>query len=109
MNNSHLHRAVLASKLSPPTISTQQVARLRIHEQVLASQAIKVILVQAPAGFGKTTAMIQCRAALQAQGIDCAWLTLDTRDNDPARFLTGLDAALASISEESPTPFDSSV
>ncbi|HEX9157869.1 MAG TPA: hypothetical protein VF827_07590, partial [Syntrophales bacterium] len=52
----------------------------------------KLVLVQAPAGFGKTTVMLQWIAALQGQDKATAWLTLDEGDNDAGRFLAYLIA-----------------
>jgi LuxR family maltose regulon positive regulatory protein len=54
-----------------------------------------MVLVRAPAGFGKTTAMIQAHARLEEAGVDTAWLTLDRADNDASRFLASLAMATA--------------
>ncbi len=51
-------------------------------------------LISAPAGFGKTTLVSEWVAAC---GRPVAWLSLDAGDNDPARFLTYLIAALQTI------------
>jgi LuxR family maltose regulon positive regulatory protein len=50
-----------------------------------------LILISAPVGFGKTTLLAEwiARASLPA-----AWLSLDDGDNDPARFLGYVIAAL---------------
>ena len=48
----------------------------------------------APAGFGKTTLVSEWLAAC---GQPLAWLSLDAGDNDPARFLTYLIAALQTV------------
>lgn len=95
-------RVLLASKLNPPTTTASQVARTRVRELVRMAQSVKLILVRAPAGFGKTTAMVQCRAQLEESGIGTAWLTLDSGDNDASRFLTCLAAAVAQITSEQP-------
>lgn len=54
----------------------------------------KLTLISAPAGYGKTT-------LLSAWATHCelpvAWLTLDSGDDDPVRFVTYLVAALCSI------------
>ncbi|MGF1505873.1 MAG: LuxR C-terminal-related transcriptional regulator [Anaerolineae bacterium] len=56
----------------------------------------QLILISAPAGFGKTT----CAAAwLETLDLPAAWLTLDPVDDDPARFLAYLTAALRQIDE----------
>jgi LuxR family maltose regulon positive regulatory protein len=88
-------RAVLASKLNPPRNNVDQVIRKRVRELVCTNGTGKLVLVRAPAGFGKTTLLAQCRDQLQACGVDTAWLTLDSGDNDPSRFLACLSSAIA--------------
>ncbi|HEX8599999.1 MAG TPA: LuxR C-terminal-related transcriptional regulator [Chloroflexia bacterium] len=55
----------------------------------------KLTLIAAPAGFGKTTLVSEWVAGCDRR---VAWLSLDEGDNDPARFLTYLIAALRTIS-----------
>jgi LuxR family maltose regulon positive regulatory protein len=50
-----------------------------------------LVLVSAPAGFGKTTLLAEWAA--QAD-LTLAWLSLDEGDNDPNRFLRYVIAAL---------------
>lgn len=88
---------ILPSKLHPPRTSSAQVARTRLMELVRAAAPGKLIVVRAPAGFGKTTVLVQCRALLLERGVDSAWLTLDGGDNDPSRFLACLAAAVAQM------------
>jgi len=88
--------AVLESKLNPPTARSWQIRRSHLRERFHGSNA-KLVLIWAPAGFGKTTAMSQCMAELQANGVDTAWLTLDQADNDVSRFLYSLEAAVARL------------
>ena len=57
----------------------------------------KLTLISAPAGFGKTTLVSEWVAGC---GRPVAWLSLDEGDNDPARFLTYLVAALQTIANE---------
>ncbi|WP_231973307.1 LuxR C-terminal-related transcriptional regulator [Variovorax sp. HW608] len=63
---------------------------------------VKLVLVRAPAGFGKTTAMVQLRESLQERGVATAWLTLDRADNDVPRFLASLSAAATQLGLECP-------
>jgi LuxR family maltose regulon positive regulatory protein len=93
-------RAVLASKLNPPRTSADQVIRKRVRELVRTSGTGKLVLVRAPAGFGKTTVMAQCRDQLHESGVDTAWLTVDSGDNDPSRFLACLSAAVAHLTSD---------
>ena len=57
----------------------------------------KLILVSAPAGFGKTTLVSEW---LGQSNLPAAWLTLDKDDNDLARFLIYLIAALETAQAE---------
>ena len=54
----------------------------------------KLTLISAPAGFGKTTLVSEWIACC---GRPVAWLSLDERDNDPARFISYLVKALQTI------------
>lgn len=67
---------------------------------VCTSQSVKLILIRAPAGFGKTTTMVQCRTRLEESGIDTIWMTLDRADNDASRFLSCLAAAVTDMTED---------
>ena len=52
-------------------------------------------VVCAPAGFGKTTALVSCLETLQQP---VAWLSLDDADNAPRRFVEYIVAALQTVS-----------
>ena len=52
--------------------------------QDLAGTAVKLVLVDAPAGFGKTTLVAQWRAS-PAEERSFAWISLDDNDDDPGR------------------------
>jgi LuxR family maltose regulon positive regulatory protein len=59
-----------------------------------------LILISAPAGFGKTTLLTEWLAAGPAAPADerlAAWLSLDRADNDPASFWTYVIAALQTV------------
>jgi len=74
------------------------VQRASICDEVCnAPPAVRVVLFTAPAGFGKTTVMQQCRRRLVAAGVDAAWVALQPTDNNPSRLLAGLAEAVRSI------------
>ncbi|RJG24687.1 helix-turn-helix transcriptional regulator, partial [Massilia cavernae] len=87
--------ALFSTKITPPAIVPGQVMRPALSDLICNVNTAKLVLVRAPAGFGKTTAMIQARARLQEAGVDTAWLTLDSADNDASRFLASLAMATA--------------
>lgn len=96
----------LAAKLRPPLPSPFQVERRALCDAICAAGFVKLVLVRAPAGFGKTTAMQQCRARMEASGLPTAWLTFDRADNDVPRFLHSIAAALDQILPPLPAPHD---
>jgi LuxR family maltose regulon positive regulatory protein len=86
----------LESKFNPPAHDASQVARAGLCETICRG-AGQLVLVRAPAGFGKTTAMMQARVRLEDAGVATAWLTLDRADNDVSRFLNCLDTAVRQL------------
>src|SRR6266480_3860103 len=85
---------ILATKLYIPPLRPNVVSRPRLLERLNEGLHRKLILIAAPAGFGKTTLISEW-----VEGIErpTAWLSLDEGDNDPTRFLTYLVAALQTI------------
>src|SRR5215469_14747743 len=86
---------LLATKLYQPRPRAQLVPRVQLVERLQQGLSGALTLASAPAGFGKTTLISQWLAGCARP---VAWLSLDERDNDPARFLTYLVAALQTIS-----------
>ncbi len=85
---------ILATKLYLPPLRPNVVSRPRLLERLNEGLYRKLILISAPAGFGKTTLLSAWVAFIDRQ---VAWLSLDEGDSDPARFLTYLVAALRTI------------
>jgi len=85
---------LLTSKLSPPAVSRYSVDRTDICAHVFLAFGTKVVLIRAPAGFGKTTVMAQLYDRYRKEGTAVAWLNLDEADNDLPRFLSYLLVAL---------------
>jgi LuxR family transcriptional regulator, maltose regulon positive regulatory protein len=82
---------LLATKLYLPRLQAGFVARPRLLDQLGQALGRDLILVCAPAGFGKTALL----ADWARQGRwPIAWLSLDAADNDPARFWRHVVAAL---------------
>jgi LuxR family maltose regulon positive regulatory protein len=88
---------VQKSKLTAVSLSSSSVVRTEITDLIARSGSARLILFRAPAGFGKTTAMLQYRDSLQRVGITTAWLTLDPLDDDFRRLLIHLIAAFDQV------------
>lgn len=88
--------ALQKTKLYPPPSWTGQVERpcLLARLDGLFSRDCRFVLISAPAGSGKTTLMVQWLTHNGSSPLCCAWLSLDERDNHPARFFSYLIAAL---------------
>jgi LuxR family maltose regulon positive regulatory protein len=97
--------SLLATKLYVPPIRPELVSRPRLIERLNAGLVIRDVfcraltVISAPAGFGKTTLASEWvqRLGDASQPIAVAWLSLDEGDNDPARFLAYLLAALRTV------------
>jgi LuxR family maltose regulon positive regulatory protein len=73
---------LLVTKLHPPPARHQMVVRDRLLERLRPVPGLKLTVVAAPAGCGKTTLLGTWRE-LEATQRPLAWLTLDEGDNDP--------------------------
>lgn len=81
-------------KAQPPRLAATAMARPRLMQALASVQPCPILLLVAPAGYGKTTLMAQWAAHLQAQGACAIWLGLDGGDSTPGRFLDGLALVL---------------
>ena len=108
---------ILATKLYVPPPRPRAVLRPRLIGRLSEgiSSGRRLTLLSAPAGFGKTTLVSEWvsgrmkaevgrmreenlhSSSLLLHPFKVAWLSLDAGDNDPARFLTYLIAALQTI------------
>ncbi|MBK9925083.1 MAG: NACHT domain-containing protein [Anaerolineales bacterium] len=86
---------VLATKLFIPPSPPKVVIRSRLLGQLDAGLHHKLIVISAPAGFGKSTLVSEWIAGC---GRPTAWLSLDENDNDVTRFLIYCIGALQTIS-----------
>ncbi len=98
---------LLKTKLQVPVLPSHYVKRGRLIDQLVLRPETGFILVTAPPGFGKSTLIADwCRSMVRDSGCVggtdnatplTAWISIDERDNDPARFWSyvyaGLNAA----------------
>lgn len=89
--NSEKRHIFLKSKLTIPPLRESLVRRPSLTAQLNEGAKRALTLVSAPAGFGKSTALAQWTAH---SPIPVAWLSLDEKDNEPARFFSYLARAL---------------
>jgi LuxR family maltose regulon positive regulatory protein len=84
---------LLTTKIQVPPLPPKTVRRARLLEALDRGLQpnLRLTLISAPAGYGKTTLL---SAWIQDRGSPAAWLSIDESDNDPIRFLSYLLAAL---------------
>ncbi len=85
---------ILATKLYVPQPPSTLISRPRLIQKLDQCFDKKLTLVSAPAGFGKTTLLSDC---VTNCGRLVSWLSLDSGDNDFARFFSYVIAALQTI------------
>ena len=81
------------TKLHGPGWRKEWVNRPRLFRAFTGPASAKLVLVNAPAGFGKTTLLAQWRSTA-AEGRPVAWLSLDRGDDDPGRLWWHVVSAL---------------
>jgi LuxR family maltose regulon positive regulatory protein len=105
---------ILEAKLYPATGTGRPLPRPKLDGCLdVLDGRYPVVVVVAPAGYGKSTLLTRWYARLLAQGVHCAWLSFDEDDDDLARFTRHLMAALqradprigAAVGENLPADF----
>src|SRR3954452_22613342 len=100
---SELPFAAVEAKIQRPVLRDGLVARTRLLESLAATpERISLILVTAPAGYGKTTMLSQW-ATEDAR--EFAWVTVDEADGDPVRLAGHVALALHRIEPLDPAVF----
>jgi LuxR family transcriptional regulator, maltose regulon positive regulatory protein len=90
---------LLETKFHAPRRRRGVVARPRLEARLDPAQLPALTLVSAPAGFGKTTLLAEWLASV-GQDARVAWVSLDSRDNDPHLFCAYLVAAVRAVAGE---------
>jgi LuxR family maltose regulon positive regulatory protein len=88
---------LLQTKLHIPPVRCEIVRRPRLLDAVNSRPQLKLALITAPAGFGKTTL---ASAWLSQTKKRVAWVSVDEGENDLKRFLTYMLTALHQIASE---------
>lgn len=85
---------ILPTKLNRPHLPSNIILRSDLIEILNHSFFKRLVLISAPAGFGKSTLI---NSWLGQQSRPTAWLSLDKADNDPSRFFTYFFYAISQI------------
>lgn len=88
---------MLLTKLYRPKTKQNLVYRQGLSETLDKAKSKKLVLVSAPAGYGKTTFVSQW---IEKNNISSVWYSLDNSDNEPTAFLSYLIAGIQTIKKE---------
>jgi LuxR family maltose regulon positive regulatory protein len=78
------HDVPIETKFHAPALRKDLVERQEPVQRLIAAAPAKLVLVDAPAGFGKTTLVAQWQVS-RMERRPFAWLALDDGENDPSR------------------------
>ncbi|HQR23558.1 MAG TPA: LuxR C-terminal-related transcriptional regulator [Steroidobacteraceae bacterium] len=79
----------LILKITPPKLRRNLLARERLRRLAAEGQDTAVFVVEAPAGYGKTSLLAQWRLDWLQSGAAVAWLSLDAEDS-PVTVVSGV-------------------
>lgn len=88
---------VFAHKFFAPPAFPGTVRRDELLARLRRDPAYGVIVVQAPAGHGKSTLLQQAKVAAETAGALTGWMSFDESDNDMRRFTAHLRALIRSL------------
>jgi LuxR family maltose regulon positive regulatory protein len=88
------NRSLILTKLRPPATRSKTIWRDRLLRKLTLQPNLDLALVCAPAGYGKTTLLVDWTRQLYQAGIKVSWYSLDESDNHPITFGTYLVASL---------------
>lgn len=90
----------LITKVRAPRTPRGFLARKELPSPLAEDRLPKLVWIEAPAGYGKTSLVLDWINSKHARPVDVAWYSLDADDNDLHRFVTHL---IASIQEVAPS------
>jgi LuxR family maltose regulon positive regulatory protein len=100
LGNCSYDQTLIKAKCHPPRITEQRVLRRDLSEKLAGALDHQLTIVTAPAGYGKSTAVVDW---LGMTGLPVAWVSLDANDNHPEVFwryiCLALDGILGGVGE----------
>ncbi|MDH4610455.1 LuxR C-terminal-related transcriptional regulator [Pseudomonas sp. BN102] len=88
------------TKVIPPRGARNLMARSALITRLMDARRQRCVVVQGPAGSGKTSTLLAWRRELVGINFDVAWLSVISEDNDPTRLCNCLLASLAEVNAD---------
>lgn len=89
---------LLTTKFYVPPLRSELISRRHLVEKLMQGLDCSLILVSAPAGYGKTTVLSDLVHNIEPD-IKTTWISLDSTDNDPVTFWNYFITALGNIEQ----------
>src|ERR1700753_2485321 len=83
-----------ATKVLPPRLPSGLIDRPRLDCLANEAESKRLTVIKAPARFARTSLALAWRRQLRESAARVAWLSLDSEDDEPARFLHHLAQSL---------------
>ncbi|MBT3934115.1 MAG: hypothetical protein HOF35_07635, partial [Bacteroidetes bacterium] len=80
----------------PSSVNNNLIQRANLFDKLNVGLNRKLILISAPAGFGKTTLLSDW---INQNNLAAAWLSLDKGDNDPVELLSYIISSIQDTQE----------
>lgn len=93
-------QSIADTKVVPPRGARRLVPRENLLLRLQEVRRQRCVLIQGPAGCGKTSTLLAWRRELLAMNFEVAWLSLAAEDNELGRFCHCLQASLAEVLPE---------
>jgi LuxR family maltose regulon positive regulatory protein len=85
---------LISTKINRPAVNQKWVNRPRLLSRLNEGRQKRVTLISAPAGYGKSTLVVQWLYHVSGNS---AWLSLEKSDSDPDRFLKYVIASIRKV------------
>ncbi|MCY1498362.1 Serine/threonine-protein kinase PknK [compost metagenome] len=93
----HFVQSIADTKVVPPRGARRLVPREQLMARLLEARRQRCVVIQGPAGAGKTSTLLAWRSELLKLNFDVAWLSLAAEDNELTRFSNCLLVSLAEV------------
>ena len=83
---------LVLTKLRPPALRLRDISRRQLLDRLTPISKPDLVLICAPAGYGKTTLLAERARSFQEKGAAVIWYALDASDDEPLHFASYLVA-----------------
>lgn len=90
---------LIQTKTAPPSWMGDKIRRSALLDRLDGALSKRLTVIHAPAGYGKTSLLLQWRDLHRQDALLIAWLTLEKDDSDPKRLTQYISLALGASDE----------